>query len=292
MGPVDVALADEPPQRVRRLPLLQVLESKVTKEQCLGLSVRLFLIRLQAQPLAIISRPPLPRPDIRTARAAPPGHPNRRKHADNNLPPKPQPRLSREKASQPTPSTASRQRPARRPSSGPGRPPLPRYPSGPAPGQRRAQDSRIPLRTPRQAGHGRRKPSAAPQDGTAWPEPGPTIPIGLDLFYNWFRPLGFRCSHAVRKRRETTGTFRTMRTRDRAGQLQSRPAHLPVHDRYIRSSALPHVRPGNRAPDQHPLDFARALEDGEDPGGRGSFRRSAACMGPWHQHGFSTRCPR
>jgi hypothetical protein len=195
MGPVDVALADEPPQRVRRLPLLQVLESKVTKEQCLGLSVRLFLIRLQAQPLAIISRPPLPRPDIRTARAAPPGHPNRRKHADNNLPPKPQPRLSREKASQPTPSTASRQRPARRPSSGPGRPPLPRYPSGPAPGQRRAQDSRIPLRTPRQAGHGRRKPSAAPQDGTAWPEPGPTIPIGLDLFYNWFRPLGFRCQH-------------------------------------------------------------------------------------------------
>jgi hypothetical protein len=32
MGPVDVALADEPPQHFRGLPLLQVLESKDTKE--------------------------------------------------------------------------------------------------------------------------------------------------------------------------------------------------------------------------------------------------------------------
>ena len=34
----------------------------------------------------------------------------------------------------------------------------------------------------------------------------------------------------------------------------------------------------------------RALEDREDPGGRGSFRRSAACEGLWYQHGFSTGC--
>lgn len=158
MGPVDVALADEPPQRVRRLPLLQVLESKVTDEQCLGLPVRLsssgsrhshlkssvaissgtravrtvrppdggrrtkackrlrMLATSSVLPVMTCiltdphrslgtvsqparSRPPLPRPSIRTVRAAPPGYPNRRKHAENNLPPKPQPRLSREKAS-------------------------------------------------------------------------------------------------------------------------------------------------------------------------------------------------
>jgi hypothetical protein len=33
---------------------------------------------------------------------------------------------------------------------------------------------------------------------------------------------------------------------------------------------------GDRAPDQHPLDLARALEDREDPGGMSSFR-SASC---------------
>jgi hypothetical protein len=45
-GPVSVALADKPPQRVRRLALLKVLESRVTKDDRLGQLVRLFLIRL------------------------------------------------------------------------------------------------------------------------------------------------------------------------------------------------------------------------------------------------------
>jgi hypothetical protein len=55
---------------------------------------------------------------------------------------------------------------------------------------------------------------------------------------------------------------------------------------------LANVEPGDRAADQHPLDFARGLEDREDPVRRGSFRRSAACMRPWYQHRFSTPCPR
>jgi hypothetical protein len=53
---------------------------------------------------------------------------------------------------------------------------------------------------------------------------------------------------------------------------------------------LADVQPGDRAVDQHPLDFRRALEDREDPGLRGSIRRSAACITPWYQHGFSTGC--
>jgi hypothetical protein len=56
--------------------------------------------------------------------------------------------------------------------------------------------------------------------------------------------------------------------------------------------SLPNVQPGDRPPDEHPLDFRRALEDSEDPGGRDSFRSSAACRLPWYQHGFSTPRPR
>jgi len=47
---------------------------------------------------------------------------------------------------------------------------------------------------------------------------------------------------------------------------------------------LPNVQPGDRPPDDHPLDLRRSLEDGEDLGGTGSLRRSAAC-GP---RGIST----
>ncbi len=38
----------------------------------------------------------------------------------------------------------------------------------------------------------------------------------------------------------------------------------------------------------HPLDLAGALEDREDSGRAVSFRRSAARMGLWYQHGSST----
>jgi hypothetical protein len=39
-------------------------------------------------------------------------------------------------------------------------------------------------------------------------------------------------------------------------------------------SALPDVQPGDGPADEHPLDFRRALENGEDTSGQGSFRRS------------------
>jgi hypothetical protein len=55
---------------------------------------------------------------------------------------------------------------------------------------------------------------------------------------------------------------------------------------------LPNIEPGDRPPDDHPLDLRRALEDSEDLGGRGSFSRSAACEAPWYQHGFSPPCLR
>lgn len=48
--------------------------------------------------------------------------------------------------------------------------------------------------------------------------------------------------------------------------------------------ALPDVEPGDGAPDEHPLDLRRALEDREDHGLRGSLYRPAAC-GP---RGIST----
>jgi hypothetical protein len=50
-----------------------------------------------------------------------------------------------------------------------------------------------------------------------------------------------------------------------------------VHDRYIRwpgaELGLANVEPGDRAPDQHPLDLRRALEDREDPGGHWKSHR-------------------
>ena len=42
----------------------------------------------------------------------------------------------------------------------------------------------------------------------------------------------------------------------------------------------------------HPLDLAGALEDREDSGRAGSFRRSADRRSPWYQHGSSTGFPR
>jgi hypothetical protein len=38
------------------------------------------------------------------------------------------------------------------------------------------------------------------------------------------------------------------------------------HNRYIRRSGLTNVQSSHGPPDQHPLDFRRALEDGEDLG--------------------------
>jgi hypothetical protein len=49
---------------------------------------------------------------------------------------------------------------------------------------------------------------------------------------------------------------------------------------------------GGSAQGRRAQDWAGSLEDREDPGGRGSFRRSATCRTPWYQHGFSTPRPR
>jgi hypothetical protein len=71
-------------------------------------------------------------------------------------------------------------------------------------------------------------------------------------------------------------------TRDRPDPL--RTADRLVFQVYVRCIRWPgaelglsHVQPGDRPADQHPLDLARALEDGEDSELRGSFRSSAAC---------------
>jgi len=49
---------------------------------------------------------------------------------------------------------------------------------------------------------------------------------------------------------------------------------------------------GGFAQGRRAQDWAGSLEDREDPGGTGNFRRSAACGPPWYQHGFSTPGPR
>jgi hypothetical protein len=74
--------------------------------------------------------------------------------------------------------------------------------------------------------------------------------------------------------------FRTNGTREGAAPLTSRTARIPAIRWYIRSSELPNVEPGDRTADDHALDLGRTLEDLHDPGGRGSFCRSAACAPP------------
>ena len=61
------------------------------------------------------------------------------------------------------------------------------------------------------------------------------------------------------------------------GGLCWRPSGSGWSSSRLRSSGLPYVQSGHGPPDDHPLDFARSLEDREDPGGRGSLCRSAAC---------------
>jgi hypothetical protein len=48
------------------------------------------------------------------------------------------------------------------------------------------------------------------------------------------------------------------------------------------------LAPGQVAADDHSLDLVGALEDLHDRGPWGSSSRSAPCMIPWCQHGFST----
>ena len=82
--------------------------------------------------------------------------------------------------------------------------------------------------------------------------------------------------HAARKRREPTGMNRTIGTRE-GTTPRGHGTALPLGLRQVYPQVrLPNVQPGDRAPDQHPLNFARALKNREDPSGTGSLRRSAA----------------
>lgn len=75
--------------------------------------------------------------------------------------------------------------------------------------------------------------------------------------------------HGTRKRREISGTIRVNRTSEGPPHsAMERPA-ARVNARYIRSSGLPYVQSSHCPPDDHPLDFRRALEDGEDLRGHG-----------------------
>ena len=101
---------------------------------------------------------------------------------------------------------------------------------------------------------------------------------GLDLFLIGLdhRPPGISTDSA--RAPETTGN-----NRHDPGQPDTRRGRLAaewngpsprVNDRYIRRSALPYVQPGDRPPDDHPLNLRRPLEDREGSGRRGSFHRS------------------
>src|SRR6201996_6487176 len=137
--------------------------------------------------------------------------------------------------------------------------------------------SRTVSRPPRAPGR-----VAAPQLGFfPWPGTAAIVPIGLDLSRDWSKPIGSRYQHGFSTRSGNDGKqpARFGQCGDQNGRPHSRVGRAAsrVHDRYIRSSALPNVQPGDRPPDQHPLDLARPLEDGEDPSSTGSLPRSAAC---------------
>jgi hypothetical protein len=207
-------------------------------------------------------RPASVRPRPRAARPR-----DRRKHAENNLPPQTAaPALPRKPASRHQVPQAH-QRPARRPSSNPGTPPPLRYsPARQGPPHKRAGREttrrrqswprhRAPgggprtdasrLRPPQQAEHGclpagQRKQPAAPQDGIPRPEPGPTIPIGLDLFHDWSRPRPRRYQHGFSTRSGNDGKqpAHSEQTGHKTGLVHSgadRPVSR-VYGRYIRRS--------------------------------------------------------
>ncbi len=93
-------------------------------------------------------------------------------------------------------------------------------------------------------------------DHPAWP--GRLICTVLD----YYAPLAARGP-------ETTGNNRhvlTMRTRERAAPLPSRAARFPCDEPVKPQVKLANIQPRHGPADQHPLDFAGALEDGEDLG--------------------------
>jgi hypothetical protein len=172
-------------------------------------------------------------------------------------------------------------------------------PQGRRPADRGAADAERthpPLRAPRQAERDR----PARQHGT--PEPAGrhrvagTRPALYQLVYTnlvfGLDHVGPGISTDSARGPETTGN--NWDDSDKHHTRRGRATHQwngpppQVNDRYIRRPGLTNVQSSHRPPDQHPLYLARALEDGEDRGLAGSFRRSVACRPPWYQHGSST----
>jgi hypothetical protein len=130
-----------------------------------------------------------------------------------------------------------------------------------------ARSSRTP---PRQAD----RSWPAHRHGTPVPvgrhHPAGTIPIGLDLFRDWYRPYSPGISTDSARGPETTGNNR--HDSGKPDTRRARPTHQwngpppQVNDRYIRRSELPNVQPRDRPPDQHPLDLGRPLKNCEDSG--------------------------
>jgi hypothetical protein len=102
---------------------------------------------------------------------------------------------------------------------------------------------------------------------------GPMKATGLDQFRIGLdrRGPGISTDSArVRRRWEITGTIWTKTTREGAAPLPRGTTHLRCSTSAKPQVRLPNVQPGDRPPDQHPLDFRRALEDREDLRGKGS----------------------
>jgi hypothetical protein len=196
---------------------------------------------------------------------APPGPRDRRKYADKQPPaPNRSPGLLAKKPASRRQVPHARQRPARRPSSSPGTPPPLRYsparqhPPPQAPGRqttrrrqagpstgRRPQDScvRTPpatasrTRPPQPASPRHRQPRRTASRGR---DPARTIPIGLDLFHDWSRPIGSRYQHGFSTASGNDGKQPALsgHTGHETGPVNSR-ADRPgsrVHDRYNRRS--------------------------------------------------------
>ena len=203
----------------------------------------------------------------------PPEPRDRRKHAETTSRPQPQPRLSREKPASRRQLPQARQRPARRPSSSPGTPPPLRYPpappqapgrqttrrrqAGPSTGRRRAQDRCIP--TPPATAIRSRPPQPASASHRQTRRAA-SFRIGLDHG-------GPGISTDSARGPEATGNNRhvSYNTDTRTGRPTPEPGGPPSVQRTRKSQVrLPDVQPGDRAADNHALDLAGALEDGED----------------------------
>jgi hypothetical protein len=99
-----------------------------------------------------------------------------------------------------------------------------------------------------------------------------------------------RIQHGARKRPEITGTFQVNRTREGTALLLRGIARLRCPASTKPQVKLTNIEPGDRAPDQHPLDLRRALEDREDPGVHGkSHRHTRAGLPIAVRMGY--RCP-